>query len=561
MDDSWAVDLKVRGLGRLGGFPSPLYNSFALSHNQELCRLPEGFAMPDYLKSPTCWLLLCGSFILTAFLTPLVIVFARRMGVIDGGGFRKIHSRQVPLLGGLAIAIPFIGVCLLGLSGSRLSGMFAQISGRQTDFLLLVVCGLAITALGAFDDARGLRARHKFAVQILIALAFCLSGRSIQAVQLPLFGSIHMGPLVGSLVTIVWIVGVINAINLVDGIDGLATGLSLISTLGLAAIAIINGHTFTVLLCLTLAGSLLAFLGYNYNPARIFLGDAGSMFLGFMMATLSLMGASRAGGTVMLLAPVLALGFPIFDTITSMLRRILRGRSPFIGDRSHTHHRLLDYGYSQRQVALILYAIALMCVLSAVICQVVYPRDILPLFAVGLYALVVVFVAWINGYLRLRHIFRVSMCRKRNSKFDAFSKWASMALNDNEQINIEDIFRAGCKDLNLRFLEIAYLDPPEVILSFRAKAERRDYLIACDPVESTVVNDADLTPLRIRYQLDHVYDLAMLADENIREADKLEHQDVVACLAHLFSRIRIAQIDNHPKVAEISGNDPELAEA
>jgi hypothetical protein len=363
--------------------------------------------------------------------------------------------------------------------------------------------------------------------------------------NLPILGNIQLGPWAGSLLTILWIVGVINAINLVDGIDGLASGLSLISVFGLGTIAMINGQTYTVLLCLSLAGSLAAFLRFNFSPARIFLGDTGSMFLGFMLAALAITSSSRASGSVMLLSPVLALGFPIFDTVTSMLRRLLRGRSPFFGDRAHTHHRLLDYGYSQRQVALILYAIALMCVFSGIISQIFYPHEILPLFAIGLYAGVVIMVAWVNGFLRLRHILRISMCHKRNVKFDAFTRWAAVAVEANAALDVDDFFRIGCKQLNLRFIEARYADSQAVIASTRVKEEKEENRIICDPVESIQVRDAAGEAVQIRYQLDHIYSLSNQTDEDARETDKLEHQDVMACLAHLFASIRIGDWDKH----------------
>jgi UDP-GlcNAc:undecaprenyl-phosphate GlcNAc-1-phosphate transferase len=272
----------------------------------------------------------------------------------------------MPLLGGLGIALPFISVCLLGVAGP--TGMLARLEKQKTDLIILAIGSSAILGLGLLDDIRGrLRVRYKLLAQLLVALFVCFSGRAIDTITLPALGRIELGLVLGAALTIFWIVGLTNAFNMIDGVDGLAAGVALISSIALAIISAINGATFVVLLCVALAGSLLAFLLFNFHPARIFLGDTGSMFLGFTLATIALLGSYKATGTIFILVPILAFGFPIFETLVSMLRRLIRGLPIFSPDSMHTHHRLLKRGFTQRQVVVMLYAASFLLLVAAVL--------------------------------------------------------------------------------------------------------------------------------------------------------------------------------------------------
>lgn len=507
--------------------------------------------MPDYLTSPTCWVICLGGLLGTLMLTPLVMRLAWRLDAVDRGGYRKINHKPIPLMGGLAIALPFLATCLLGIL--RPTGMLRLLANNLDELCVIAFGGVVILALGVADDFLGLRARHKFLVQFAVAAMVCVAGKAIFTIDLPLLGHLELGWFLGSILTVLWIVGVMNAFNLVDGMDGLASGLALIASLGLGVIAMFNGNTFTVILCLVLSASLLAFLLFNFHPAKIFLGDTGSLFLGYVMAMLSLMGASRTTGTVMLLAPMLALGFPIFDTISSMMRRILRGRNPFIGDRLHTHHRLLDHGYTQRQATLILYAVALTCTLSAVLCQLLYPKEKGPLLAIGLYVLIVLAVARANGYLRPRQMVRLSRCRERNSKLALFAQYASLSINSaSSGVGLQDILQLCCKEMNLRFIEVGLEGAGIPATLAQAELERACAVPTKDPIETLRVRHGERA-LVVRYQLNHD-DLLAVHDEDARENDVLEHEDVMACLAQLFELCKIEAIE-----LELSGGDPVLA--
>lgn len=495
--------------------------------------------MLNYLTSPTCWVLLSGSFLTTLILTPVIIHLARKYGIVDGGGYRKINRRVVPLMGGLGIALPFIGLCILGIFHP--TSMLSQLTPRIEDLILLSICSLMIVALGSIDDLMHLSAKTKFIIQGMIALLFCASGRTLQVLDLPLLGTLHFWPLAGVGLTVLWLVGVMNAFNLVDGVDGLATSLALVATWGLGTIAAMNGATFIVILSIGLSGSLVAFLLYNFHPAKIFLGDTGSLFLGFVLAALALMGSSRASGAVMLVTPMMVLALPIFDTLTSMGRRMLRGHSPFWGDRGHTHHRLLDLGLSQRQVALLMGSVALLCTIAAVLAQLFSSRQKEFTLAIGLLGVALIGMAWSNGYLRVRHAMRVAQCRPRNNRMTAFAHYAALAFDPaTSRLSLDDLFDLLCKELGLDLIEVSDSATGEVIFSAESEAVTALAEGRPDPIETIKVDDAAHHSLLIRYRLSHSHESEALMDEEARDRDKLEHQDVAACLSRLFSKSRLS---------------------
>jgi len=219
---------------------------------------------------------------------------------------------------------------------------------------------VAILGLGLLDDIRGMRARYKFLGQIAVAVFICATGHVLQGFYIPFIGGFPLSPQLGVIFSLLWIVGMINAFNLIDGLDGLAAGIALIASVALVVLGMITGNTMIALICLPLAGSLAAFLLFNSHPARIFLGDTGSMFLGYILATVTLMGTYKSETFAIILGPALTLSFPIFETLVSMARRFVRGVPIFSGDGHHTHHRLLRKGFSKRQVVLILYGVTLL---------------------------------------------------------------------------------------------------------------------------------------------------------------------------------------------------------
>jgi UDP-GlcNAc:undecaprenyl-phosphate GlcNAc-1-phosphate transferase len=289
--------------------------------------------------------------------TPLVRLLALRFGIVDRRGGRHIHAEAIPRLGGVAIAA---GWCFPLLTFFPLDSFGRDTLSHATEQLIGVVGGgVALCFIGALDDLRGLRAIYKLLAQIAVASFAYAHGFRIDAVSLPFVGMLTMGAFALP-VTVLWIVGITNAVNLIDGLDGLAAGVCFFAALTGFVVAILNGSPLVALTLASLMGVLLAFLFFNFNPARIFMGDSGSYLLGYVLATTSLTGAlqQKASTTVSLLVPVLALGLPIFDTLFSMFRRFLERRPIFSADRGHVHHRLLDLGLTHRRAVVLLYGVS-----------------------------------------------------------------------------------------------------------------------------------------------------------------------------------------------------------
>ena len=224
-------------------------------------------------------------------------------------------------------------------------------------FVAILVGGLLITALGIYDDIYGANAKTKFTVQIAIASAVSLMGFTIPIVDPPFFEPIRLGFLAWP-AAIFWIVAITNAVNLIDGLDGLAAGIALVAITPMTIISLATGNIVMGLICCTLTGSLLGFLIFNSHPARIFMGDGGSLFLGYILAIVSVHTSIKGGSAVVILTPLLALGLPILDTALAIARRAWYGLPLFSGDKSHIHHKLLDRGFSHRAAVFVLYGIA-----------------------------------------------------------------------------------------------------------------------------------------------------------------------------------------------------------
>ena len=289
-----------------------------------------------------------AALLLAFLLTPLMRNLALKTGILDHPDQRKTHKQAMPLLGGFAIYLAFwitAGVVLF----------FSQGGGR---FWGLFWGSTLILLLGLYDDIKGVSFRIKFAGQFLAALILLAYNIKIEFITYPFDGNIiFLGIFVVPL-TLLWVVGVTNAVNLIDGVDGLAAGVSVIAAVVMFAY---TGGDFPLLaiLCLILAGASLGFLPFNFPPARLFLGDTGSLFLGFMLAGFSIMGATKQVALTTLIIPVLILGLPITDTFYVMWRRFKNGRSIFQADRSHIHHKLLALGLTPRQTTVALYLISL----------------------------------------------------------------------------------------------------------------------------------------------------------------------------------------------------------
>lgn len=286
--------------------------------------------------------------------TPLIRRLCQRYKLLDiplDG--RRIHRKAVPRLGGIAIYISCIAaVSLLPFWDNLLT---QTLSSMKSEILTLLIPATLVLLLGAYDDLRGANAVVKFVGLGLIATLFYAMGGRIDALSIPLFGSLQLPPLISFVVTIVWLVGIANAFNLIDGLDGLATGAALFSSLVILGVSVSQERTLTIVVALVLCGGLAGFLRYNFNPASIFLGDSGSLFTGFLLAALSVLGTQKATTAVAIVVPILAFGVPVVDTAMTMGRRLLSRKPVFEGDNEHIHHMLLARGWSQRRAALVLY--------------------------------------------------------------------------------------------------------------------------------------------------------------------------------------------------------------
>jgi len=309
-----------------------------------------------------------GSMLAAVLLTPVVRRFAVRLGAMDAPDERRVHARVTPRLGGIAIvAAFFFSLFALSVTRSEVAQIFFATPKLITG---LALGGLLVCALGALDDIRGVRAWHKLWVQVMAAVAAYACGFRIDAIKLPLLGDLDMG-VFGIVVTTLWIVAIINAINLIDGLDGLAGGVAFFACITNLVVASINNDAVVMLLSSALGGATLGFLLFNFSPASIFMGDSGSMFLGYTLATTSILGSSvKSSTTVAILVPFVALGLPIIDTLLAMIRRFLERRSIFAADRRHIHHQLLAMGLTHRRAVLTLYGFSILFTAGAIIVSV-----------------------------------------------------------------------------------------------------------------------------------------------------------------------------------------------
>lgn len=286
------------------------------------------------------------------FVTPLVTKFAIIIGAIDKPNYRKVHEKLMPSLGGLAIYIGF----LVGLI----------ILQPQSPYLApILIGGCLIIIIGFLDDLFELAVKWKLFIQIVAAIFVIAGGIHVEFVNLPFDGRLQLGVFSIPL-TLMWIVGISNAINLIDGLDGLAAGVSSIVLLTLSTIAFMIGDLFVLALAVILLGSTLGFLVHNFYPAKIFMGDSGALFLGFMIAVISLLGFKNVT-LFSLLIPVIILGVPISDTLFAIIRRFVNKHPLTEPDKSHLHHCLLRLGFSHRKTVLVIYAMSLLFGLGAIV--------------------------------------------------------------------------------------------------------------------------------------------------------------------------------------------------
>lgn len=300
------------------------------------------------------YLALVVAFVASILLTPLVKRLAFRIGAVDKPNYRKVHNHVMPRLGGLAIFIAF------------LIGIVVAQPTMDKSMIAILIGGFVIIVTGVLDDMLEISPKAKLIGQtVAAAIVIFFGGVEIDFINLPFFdGKLNFGYLSIPL-TLIWIIGITNAINLIDGLDGLAAGVSTIALITLAAMAFIMSNAFVLVMALILAASTCGFLFYNFHPAKIFMGDTGALFLGFMISVLALLGFKNIT-FVSLVVPIIMLGVPISDTFFAIVRRLLNKQPPFSPDKSHLHHRLMSIGFTHRQTVLLIYGIAAMFGLAAI---------------------------------------------------------------------------------------------------------------------------------------------------------------------------------------------------
>ena len=305
------------------------------------------------------------AFIVAFMATPYTIKIANKIGAVDiPKDKRRMHTKKMPKFGGPAVILGFIIsmlylIAVMSIEGS-LDLFTEQEYGKKLLGILLGIVVIAIT--GIIDDIKTLKPWQELIGQTIAAIIVVAFGIQIEHLNIPFLYRVGLSEAFSTIITVLWIVGVTNAINLIDGLDGLSSGISLISCISLLIIFLMNGSPMIATVIVTaMSGALVGFLPYNFSPAKTFIGDTGSNFLGFMLAVVSILGVAKTYTMAVIVLPVIVLGLPIFDVMFAIVRRLAKGKSikaVFKPDKGHLHHRLVEKGFSQRQAVLILYGLS-----------------------------------------------------------------------------------------------------------------------------------------------------------------------------------------------------------
>lgn len=314
------------------------------------------------------------AFVITFVTTPYTMKVAKKIGAIDiPKDERRAHKKPIPKFGGPAVILGFLVstiYLLVVMSVEKTVNLF----GFQMYWKKLLGFLLGITAISTFcvvDDIKTIRPLTKLTGQILGAIIVVAFGIRIEGVTLPFLNFPEMHQIISIIITIIWIIIVTNAINLIDGLDGLSSGISVISAISLLVIFVLNGSSLVSIVLITaLAGALVGFLPFNFTPAKTFIGDTGSNFLGFSLSVISILGSAKTYTAAVIVLPLIVLGLPILDTVCAIIRRLIKGKSlkaVFKADKGHLHHKLVAKGFSQKQAVLILYGVSAVFGMFAVV--------------------------------------------------------------------------------------------------------------------------------------------------------------------------------------------------
>lgn len=315
--------------------------------------------------SLTLYVIIGITCVLSLILTPIVIKFSIKHGFVDiPKDSRRVHSKPMPRIGGVAIVSSmFIGFLIYFLVTKDIPSI-----ALSKKFIGYALGGLSIFLMGIIDDIFALRARKKFIFQLVAGILVYAFGIRVSGIRIPFLipETVGVNAVLDFLLTMAWVLSVTNAVNLIDGLDGLADGITIISATSLLIVFSTTSLSLdAIIITAILLGATLGFLPYNFNPAKTFMGDVGSNFLGFTLACVSLMGFAKGYTIIAILTPILALGIPLFDAGFAMVRRFIKGVPLLKPDGGHIHHRLIKRGFSQRQAVLILYSIStILCIIS-----------------------------------------------------------------------------------------------------------------------------------------------------------------------------------------------------
>ncbi len=315
---------------------------------------------------PLFFLALATAFVTALLATPQVRTLAMKVGVLDAVGDRRMHAEPKPRIGGIAVYLGLVFALFVSIGFALHTTLFHSANDTQ-DFFGLLFGGTLIMLVGVWDDVMGMRPRNKFLAQIVVAIVSMVYGFHIPGFEIPGSGRyVNLPPYVDYPITLVWYLGMMNAINFLDGLDGLLAGVTAISGVFLFAIASAHGHVGAALVLCALVGGALGFLPYNFNPAKIILGDTGSLLIGYVFATVSLLITAKIAVTVSLLIPLVALALPVVDTAAAIFRRVRAGKAITEADRGHFHHILVfRFGLNVKQAVLLIYAVSFLLGMAA----------------------------------------------------------------------------------------------------------------------------------------------------------------------------------------------------
>ncbi len=311
---------------------------------------------------------------ITAFvITPYTIRLAKKVGAVDIPNDRRVNKKPMPRLGGLAVIAGFLVSVIYLVISASIEGKINLSEDGLNIKLLGILGGMLVLGIVCYiDDVKDIKPLVKLAGQVVAAIIVASSGVLIDNFTIPFKeNSFVLNEVFSFILTVGWIIGITNAINLIDGLDGLSSGITLISCLSLVVVFALNESPLIAIILITaLAGAIVGFLPYNFNPAKTFIGDVGSNFMGFALAIISILGVAKTYTAIVLIAPIMILALPIFDTIWAIIRRIIKSKSikgVFKADRGHLHHRLMAKGYTQKQSVLILYGATATLGMTAII--------------------------------------------------------------------------------------------------------------------------------------------------------------------------------------------------